>query len=128
QFESSPQPMWIVDVESLAFLVVNDAAVAHYGYSREDFARMTLANLHSPQDMLQVVESLRSCGSKPQYGIARKHQCKNGQVINVEIASHALDWDGRAARMTLPVVSWLNRLGNGCTKRWIKRWPNAPAS
>src|SRR6185369_10604730 len=59
QFEASPQPMWIIDAESLAFLVVNDAAVAHYGYSREEFARMTLANLYSSQDLLQVAENIK---------------------------------------------------------------------
>ena len=101
QFEDSPQPMWIIDSESLAFLVVNDAALAQYGYSREEFMQMTLANLHSSQDMLQVVESFRKCGSEPQYGIARKHRRKGGEVIHVEIASHALDWDGHAARMTI---------------------------
>ena len=101
QFEASPQPMWIIDAESLAFLVVNDAAVAHYGYSREEFARMTLANLYSSQDLLQVAENIKECGSEPQYGMARKHRCKSGEVINVEIASHSLDWDGRAARMTI---------------------------
>src|SRR6185295_1180978 len=36
-FESNPQPMWVFDVDTLAFLEVNDAAVRHYGYSRAEF-------------------------------------------------------------------------------------------
>ncbi len=38
-FESNPQPMWVYDQETLAFLTVNDTAVRRYGYTREEFAR-----------------------------------------------------------------------------------------
>ena len=41
-FEASPLPMWVYDAETLAFLAVNDAAVRHYGYSREEFLAMTI--------------------------------------------------------------------------------------
>ena len=101
QFEASPQPMWIFDTKSLAFLAVNDAAVAHYGYSREEFTRMTLADLHSSQDVPEVVASLKDCRSEPLHGIRRKHRRKNGDLIDVEIASHSLDWFGRPARITI---------------------------
>ena len=33
-FEKHPQPMWVYDMHSFAFLRVNDAALAAYGYSR----------------------------------------------------------------------------------------------
>ena len=36
-FEGNPHPMWVYDVETLAFLAVNDAAVESYGYSRDEF-------------------------------------------------------------------------------------------
>src|SRR5690606_19258207 len=32
-FEANPLPMWVYDRETLRFLAVNAAAVAHYGYS-----------------------------------------------------------------------------------------------
>lgn len=41
-FEANPQPMWVFDRETLRFLAVNDAAVSHYGYSREEFLAMTV--------------------------------------------------------------------------------------
>lgn len=44
-FESHPQPMWLYDVESLAFLAINEAAVERYGYSREEFLAMTIADI-----------------------------------------------------------------------------------
>jgi DNA-binding NtrC family response regulator len=33
-FATNPQPMWVYDRQTLAFLEVNDAAVAQYGYAR----------------------------------------------------------------------------------------------
>jgi PAS domain-containing protein len=42
-FESNPHSMWVYDKETLAFLAVNAAAVHHYGYTRDEFLRMTLA-------------------------------------------------------------------------------------
>ena len=40
-FDSNPHPMWVYDQETFAFLAVNDAAVRHYGYSRDEFLAMT---------------------------------------------------------------------------------------
>jgi len=41
-FENNPHPMWVYDLETLVFLEVNDAAIAHYGQSREEFLAMTI--------------------------------------------------------------------------------------
>src|SRR6188508_296525 len=49
-FEGNPVPMWVIDRETLRFLAVNEAAVAHYGYTREQFMSMTLAELRPPED------------------------------------------------------------------------------
>ena len=45
-----PQPMWVFDVDTLAFLAVNDAAVHHYGWTREEFLGMTIMDLLAPDD------------------------------------------------------------------------------
>src|SRR5262249_1318873 len=44
-FENNPQPMFVYEVETLRFLAVNTATLAHYGYSEEEFSRMTLPDL-----------------------------------------------------------------------------------
>src|SRR5271170_5192563 len=49
-FESNPVPMWVFDIATLQFLSVNDAAVAHYGYSRERFLAMTLFDIMPDED------------------------------------------------------------------------------
>lgn len=101
QFEASPQPMWVFDAETLAFLIVNDAAVTHYGYSREEFMAMSLADIVVPQDMPLVAESLRQHETRPAAEILRRHRRRNGETIDVEISTQPLNWDGRPARMVI---------------------------
>jgi len=36
-FHSNPNPVWVFDLETQAFLEVNEAAIQHYGYSRKEF-------------------------------------------------------------------------------------------
>jgi CHASE3 domain sensor protein len=50
-FEANPQPMWVFDRASLAFLAVNHAAVTRYGYTREEFLGMTLRDIRPPEDV-----------------------------------------------------------------------------
>jgi PAS domain-containing protein len=58
-FESNPHSMWVYDKETLAFLAVNDAAVHHYAYTRDEFLRMTLDIHPSTTWTLQCRSSAR---------------------------------------------------------------------
>src|SRR5690606_40607456 len=49
-FSLSPIPMWVYDIETLKFLDVNDAAVQHYGYSREEFLSLTINDIRPKED------------------------------------------------------------------------------
>ncbi len=101
-FEANPHPMWVFDLETLAYLAVNDAAIAHYGYSREEFLSMTLADLRPAEELprlLQSVDRVRDQGI-PQSGIWR-HRKKDGTLIDVELISHVFDFGGRRANTVL---------------------------
>src|SRR4029077_533948 len=54
-FEGHPQPMWLYDLDTLAFLEVNDAAVERYGYSRAEFLAMTIKEIRPPQEPPQFL-------------------------------------------------------------------------
>jgi len=100
-FENNPNPMWVYDVETLRFLAVNDAAIAHYGYSREDFLSMTLKDIRPPEDvpvMLDIVSRLKS-GLRVTRG--RRHRKKDGTLIDVEVTSHSLLFGNRRSRFVL---------------------------
>ena len=48
--ESNPIPMWVVDKATDRCLVVNAAAIEHYGYSREEFLAIPMLQILAPAD------------------------------------------------------------------------------
>ncbi|WP_395790941.1 EAL domain-containing protein [Aquimonas sp.] len=100
-FERNPMPMWVCDNETLRFLAVNEATVNHYGYSRDEFARMDSTDLRPPED---VAEFLRQVRTAPP-GIYRRgptrHRRKDGASIMVEVTGHEIEFEGRQARLIL---------------------------
>ncbi len=101
-FEASPLPMWVYDAESLQFLAVNDAAIRHYGYTRQDFFGMTIKDIRPPEDVDAVLDSLRRSGGpgSPMPGTWR-HRTRDGTVIDVEITAGRIRFEGRRAALVL---------------------------
>jgi len=99
-FEGNPNPMWVYDCETFAFHAVNDAAVAHYGYSRNEFLAMTLADIRPPEDFARLLQQLPTRG-KSRSVSEWQHCKKDGTVIQVETASSSLTFGGRSARLVL---------------------------
>lgn len=91
-FENNPLPMWLVDRDTLGFVAVNDAALAHYGYDRTAFLRMTLADLE--------VDCLP--GGVGVFGPAapRFHRRADDSRIEVSLFERVLDFHGRSAVLT----------------------------
>jgi PAS domain S-box-containing protein len=100
-FVSNPQPMWIYDLESLAYLDVNNAAIAHYGYSREEFLSMTLKDIRPAEDVPRLVDNIDRVNDGLDTAGIWRHIRKDGTVIQVEITSHVLLFHERQAEMVL---------------------------
>lgn len=100
-FEKNPLPMWVFDTETLEFLAVNDAALEHYGYSREEFISMTADRIRPAEE---VPRFLADCKEKhePHHktGIWR-HVKKDGTVIDVEVVVSDMPFRGRPARLVM---------------------------
>ncbi len=99
-FEHNPQPMWVFDIKSLFFLAVNDAAIRHYGYSREEFLGMNLEDICPPDTLPGLMNSL-SDNSDPHIAGVWKHRRKDGTVIEVEMISHPILFGKRQARFSM---------------------------
>jgi two-component system, cell cycle sensor histidine kinase and response regulator CckA len=93
--------MWVFDLESLAFLDVNEAALVQYGYSRKEFLRMTIKDIQ-PENEIPALSDLDS-GGVPGTGEPRewRHRKKNGGLIEVAATAYDIDWAGRRARLIL---------------------------
>src|SRR5581483_7240191 len=81
-FQNSPHPAWVYDVATLRILEVNDTAVERYGYSRAEFLAMRLPDLEPAGD-------------------GPRHHLKSGEIIEVEVTSHPLTYEGRPARLVV---------------------------
>jgi PAS domain S-box-containing protein len=95
-FESNPHPMWVFDAETQTFLAVNQAAIAHYGYSEAEFLQMTITDILPPKDICTQQQSLSASAIA-----IWKHQKKDGSLIDVEVVIHALTFAGRKANLVL---------------------------
>jgi PAS domain S-box-containing protein len=103
-FSKNPLPMWVVDLETLAFLAVNDAAIQNYGYSAAQFAAMTVVDLHLPEDVGPV--QARFFGDQrllPTRNLVVKHRKKDGSVFSADITSCPINFSGRLAKLALAV-------------------------
>jgi PAS domain S-box-containing protein len=99
-FESNPHPMWVYDVETLAFVAVNDAAVESYGYALEDFLAMTIKDIRPAEDVPILLDAVSNVQTYDHEKIWR-HRKKDGTIIDVEIASHTITFDGKQARLVM---------------------------
>ncbi len=99
-FESSPVPMWMYDRDTLQFVAVNDAAVRHYGYSRDELAAMTIADIRPPEDEASLREDVRRSQGVSEANLWR-HRRKDGSLLTVEISANDLVVDGRSVRLVL---------------------------
>lgn len=100
-FENNPHPMWVFDVETLIFMAVNEAAIRHYGYSREEFLAMSIQDIRPPADVPALLEQIPQKFVEFDTPQIRRHLKKDGTPIDVEVRSHPLDFAGRPARLVL---------------------------
>ena len=93
--------MWVYDVDTLIFLAVNIAAEEHYGYSAEEFRTMTIKDIRPAEDAAALEANLSQTPGMIDVGDEWRHKKKDGSIINVEVTSHALMFDGKKARLVL---------------------------
>jgi hypothetical protein len=90
-FDDAPLPMCVFASDTLEILDVNAAAVARYGYARDEFLRLRATDL-------QYAEDAGNADRVPRSGPGR-HRTREGAVIDVEVVAHPVVFGGRAARL-----------------------------
>ena len=100
-FEANPLPMWLYDTETLAFLDVNDAAILHYGYARDQFLAMTIKDIRPEEEVPLLLGNVKAARLATDSSGPWRHRKRDGTEIFVEIASHTIDFAGRPARLVL---------------------------
>ena len=100
-FRGNPLPMWVYDRTTLRFLAVNEAALRHYGYSREAFLAMSLSDLQRPGR--SAADEQEWPGSDDQVGQTRQHVKADGTPIEVAVYSRSLVYDGHEASLVAAI-------------------------
>jgi PAS domain S-box-containing protein len=105
-FDGNPTPMFVFDHEDLGFLEVNEAAIQYYGHSREEFLRMTLADIRPPEEVPAMIEYVHKfiVGAAPGsggYAGVWQHSRRDGSVVDVEIKWCPITFSGREASLAM---------------------------
>ncbi len=104
-FETNPQPMFVYDRETLRYLAVNDAAVQHYGYSRDEFQMMTIMDIRPEEDqslLRGMIWETRKFGLSLHSSVWR-HRKRSGALLWAEITSYPTEWLKREAAMVIAI-------------------------
>ena len=99
-FESSPIPTLLFDNESWRVLAANPAALALYGYTREEFLALTLDDLRRPEERSRLQGALVAAGSAAVQG-SGWHRRKDGSAIFIEGQTHLITLEDRLARFAV---------------------------
>ena len=100
-FVNNPQPMCIYDLETLAFLEVNQAMVRKYEYSRDELLSMTLKDIHPAEDIPKLLKDIEHIKFTNNLIREWRQIKKNGEVVYVEVSAHSVNYLGREARHVL---------------------------
>ncbi len=100
-FEDIPIPVWVFDTETLKFLAVNEAAISHYGYTRDEFLEMTIKQIRPEEDIPLLMENVEQEKDVDQKRKEWRHRKKDGELIDVEVTTHRLMFGDRPARLVL---------------------------
>src|SRR5215471_4018971 len=100
-FESTPQPMWVLDQETFGFLTVNEAATRTYGYTKDEFLSMTLDEIGAREGLPTLVIKDTMNGDEPVISAPWRHQTKDKKNIYVQATSHPVLFDGKNSRLVI---------------------------
>jgi len=104
-FDKNPHPMWIFDSTTLGFVEVNEQAVRHYGYTREEFLAMTIKDIRPAEEIARLLEYVEQAKQSPTLAFRLtgdwQHRKKDGTVIQVELSAVPIPFNGRDAVLVL---------------------------
>ncbi|MCR6734009.1 MAG: EAL domain-containing protein [Afipia sp.] len=93
-FEGNPVPMIVCAQDGERIIGVNDAAVAHYGYAREDFEKLKISDV---QAFDQETPWTGDQSTEERAARTWKHVKADGSLIDVAIYSRLLVFEGKPA-------------------------------
>ncbi len=104
-FEISPSPTWVFDLATLSILAVNEAALALFGYQRNNFLALTLQDLLPADDISKFLKSIPEQSEIPNSTaktfVKWSHKKQDGSYIEVPVYCCSIIFQGHPARMVV---------------------------
>ena len=100
-FAQNPLPMWVFEMGTLHFLQVNDAAVQHYGFTRTEFLRMCIGELHPREEIPKLTSEVRDSKLRERLSGEWRHRKKDGSLIDVEMFLQKMEYCGLVAGLVV---------------------------
>ncbi|HJP94190.1 MAG TPA: PAS domain S-box protein [Pyrinomonadaceae bacterium] len=98
-FESTPQPIWVYNEDTLTFLAVNEAATRTYGFTRDEFLSMTIDDIRPHEDIPTLM--IKNDPNDLVISSPWRHRTKDGKTIYVEMSSHPVVFDGKHSKLVI---------------------------
>ena len=100
-FESTPQPIWVYNEETLRFLAVNEAATRTYGYTKEQFLSMTVNDIRPKEDIPTLLIKNGDDENDLVLSSPWRHETSDKRIIYAELSSHPIVFDGKHSRLVI---------------------------
>ena len=120
-FEDNPLPMYVFDIESLRFIAVNETALAHYGYSREQFLAMTVLDIRPVEDRPRFMAALAAFDDfmRPRTGVTGGRTAPSSTPTSIPAScTTAAGWRGSASFSTSPSGGGRNASATATGSSW----------
>ena len=101
--EALPVSLFAYDAETLRVLEVNAEACRRYGYAKDEFVALTIADLRAPEDVPAMLEAVRAPHETGHRSGVWRHRRKDGSMMDVDVVSSPVTFRGRAARIVVAI-------------------------
>ena len=100
-FESNPVPMWMIAKDDLSVIDANEAAIKHYGYSKEELQQIGVKTIRPKEDIESQLEGYtKDMGRDGSQRVVR-HLKKDGSIMFIQLISHDIVFEGRPVRLSI---------------------------
>lgn len=100
-FQSNPQPMFMLTLPDYNIIEVNTSALGQYGYSKDEFVKLSIFDLRPAEDVEKFKASTDIRFRSIHHAGIWRHKRKDGTIIYVDISTHDVYYENRPVRLVL---------------------------
>lgn len=100
-FEAHPFSIFIYSLKSLKILNANNTAVREYGYSKEEFYKLLITDLHHDDDKKPVLDHIGLIKSGVNTTKVWTHLREDGSSASVKITGVSIEFENEQARVAV---------------------------